>query len=197
MQKQVIIMGAGGHGRVLRDMVERSGDICLGFLDDRETGAEILGKTADCIRFAEAEFIIGIGDNAVREKIAKAYPHLSWYTAIDPSAVISPSAKIGKGTCMMPGAVLNAGATVGDHVIINTHAVVEHDVEIENYVHVSPGAVLLGGAKIGEGSHIGGGAVIRNYISVSGSCTVGMGAVVTENIEKPGVYVGVPARKIR
>ncbi len=197
MQKQVIIIGAGGHGRVLRDIVERSGDVFLGFLDDSEKGEDVLGKTEDCTRFAEAEFIIGIGDNAIREKITKTHPALSYYTAIDPSAVISPRAKIGKGTCIMPGVVINAGAAVGDHTIINTNATVEHDVEIENYVHVSPGAVLLGGAKIGEHTHIGGGAVIRNYISISGGCTIGMGAAVTKRIEEAGVYVGVPARKIK
>ena len=65
MQKKVIIIGAGGHGRVLRDMVERSGVVFLGFLDDSAAGTDILGKTADAAQFPEAEFIIGIGDNAI------------------------------------------------------------------------------------------------------------------------------------
>ena len=190
-------MGAGGHGRVLRDMVERSGDVFLGFLDDSAAGADILGKTADAAQFPEAEFIIGIGDNAIREKIAKMHPDLAYYTAVDPSAVISPSAKIGKGTCIMPLSVVNAGAEIGDHVILNTHSTIEHDVVTKNFVHISPGAVILGGAKIGEGTHIGGGAVIRNYVSVSGGSVIGMGAAVTKNIEEAGVYGGVPARKIK
>ncbi len=197
MQKKVIIIGAGGHGRVLADIILRRGDRLLGFLDDAAEGTHILGKTADAVAFPDAEFIIGIGDNAVRRRMAENFPDLPYYTAVDPSAVLSPSASLGKGACVMPGAVINAGTKVGNHTIINTHATVEHDCRLEDFVHISPGAVLCGGVSVGRGTHVGAGAAIRNGISVIGGSTIGAGAAVVKNLNEPGVYVGVPARKMK
>lgn len=200
MNEQVIIIGASGHGKVVCDIVRAQWDAVLGFLDDQAEGTccglPVLGKTTDAVNYPNAKFIIAIGSNAVRKRIAEELK-VSWHTAIHPSAVISPSAVIGEGTVVMPLAVVQAEAVVGAHCIINTAAVVEHENRVEDYVHLSPAVALGGNVWVGEGSHIGIGASVRNNIKISGGCTVGAGAAVVADLEEPGVYVGVPARRMR
>ena len=95
MNEQVIVIGASGHGKVVADIVRRSGDTLLGFLDDNEAlpsevaGVPVLGKVADYARYPEASFVVGIGNSGVREKVARQLDGVRWYTAIHPSAVIS------------------------------------------------------------------------------------------------------------
>ena len=199
---RLIIIGAGGHGKVIADNALKNGytDIC--FVDDRATGKcmdfPIVGTSADIEKLNDGntDFIIGIGNNAVRKKIAEQYD-VNWVSLIHPSAQIAVNVSIGKGTAVMAGAVINACASVGEHCIINTRAVVEHDNVIEDYVHISPNAALGGTVHIGEQTHIGIGATVINNIDICGNCIIGAGAVVVRNIEEQGTYVGVPSRKIK
>lgn len=198
MNREVIIIGAGGHGRVIADTVKAAGDTALGFLDDNPAGSNsIVGAVNDCVKFKDKLFIIAIGNNEVRKSIFLKYPDLNYYTAIHPSAIISDFAGIGRGTCVMPGAVIAAGAKVGAHCIVNTNAVIEHDCVLEDYVHVSPSATLCGTVRVGEGTHIGACAVAVNNIAIAPRCIVGAGAAVIRSAEQSGTYVGVPARKIK
>lgn len=191
MVKDVIVIGAGGHGKVIADIVTAYGDNFLGFLDD-DGNKETIGKISDYVKFADAYYIIGIGDPQIREHISNL--PCKWYTAIHPSAVISPSAKIGEGTVVMPNAVINADAKIGRHTIINSASVVEHDNDIDDFAHISVGARLGGTVKVGKGAHIGIGAAVRNNVSICGNSIIGAGAVVVKNIEKMGIYKGIPAR---
>lgn len=191
MAKNVVVIGAGGHGKVIADIITACGDNFLGFLDDDES-KKTLGKVADCEKYADCFFVIGIGNAEIREKFSKL-PY-KWYTAIHPSAVVSPSAKIGEGTVIMPNAVVNADAKIGRHAIVNTTAAVEHDNEIDDFVHISVGAKLGGTVKIGKRTHIGIGATVKNNIDICADCIVGAGAVVVKNIERKGIYKGIPAR---
>lgn len=201
MNPEIIIIGAGGHGRVIADIVKSAGDTVLGFLDDGVAGSNIcgriLGAVSDCIKFKDKLFIIAIGNNEVRKNISLKYPDLNYYTAVHPAAAVSDSARIGSGTCVMPGAVIAAGAKVGAHCIVNTNAVIEHDCVLEDYVHVSPSATLCGTVRVGEGTHIGACAVAVNNIRIAPHSVIGAGAAVIRNADSPGTYVGVPARKIK
>lgn len=195
MCKSVVIMGAGGHAKVVADIIKKSGDKVVGFLDDFNKGQEILGTIDDCVKFENCSFIIAIGLGKVRKNINEKYPELDYYTAIHPSAVISENVIIGKGTVVMANAVINSGAVIGMHSIINTASVIEHDDKIGAYVHVSPGAVLCGTVSIGNNTHIGAGAVVRNNITICENCVIGCGAAVVKDIRKCGVYSGVPAKQ--
>lgn len=204
MNRKVIIIGAGGHGKVIADIILCSHDLVLGFLDDNcdpsETAAgfPILGKVEDYCSYPEAEFVIAIGNAAVRERVAASMDGARWYSAVHPSAVVSPlHTQIGAGTVVMAHAVINPCAKIGRHCIINTGAVVEHDNVIEDFSHVSVGAKLAGTVRIGKGTWVGIGAVVSNNITVCPGCMIGAGAVVVKNMTEPGVYVGVPARKIK
>jgi sugar O-acyltransferase (sialic acid O-acetyltransferase NeuD family) len=158
----------------------------------------IVGVCADIPKLNDGntDFIIGIGNNAVRKRIAETYD-VRWVTLIHPSAQIAVNVSIGKGTAVMAGAVINACATVGAHCIINTHTVVEHDNVLEDYVHISPNAALGGAVRIGERSWIGLGTAVINNIDICKNCIVGAGAVVVNNITETGTYVSIPVRKIK
>lgn len=200
--KKVIIIGASGHGKVVADIIQKSGDRVVGFLDDNPgigksfIGFSVFGKVDDYRKF-EAEFVVAIGDANIREKIARRMSDAIWYTAIHPTAVISDiDVEIREGTVVMANAVINAGAKIGRHCIINSSAVVEHDNRISDFVHVSVGAKLAGTVKIGRGTWIGIGASVSNNINICGNCTIGAGAVVIKDIGKAGTYVGVPVKRI-
>ncbi len=204
MNKQVIVIGASGHGKVVADIVRRSGDTLLGFLDDNEmlptevAGISVLGKVEDYAKYPEASFVIGIGNSFVREKIARQLRDVHWYTAIHPSAVISAlDTQIGVGSVVMANAVVNPSSHIGEHCIINTSAVVEHDNHVENFAHISVGAKLGGTVSVGAHTWVGIGSTIINNITICGHCTIGAGAVVIHDIKESGTYVGVPARKIK
>lgn len=203
MNKLVIIIGASGHGKVVADIVQKSGDIVKGFLDDNPklqslfVGFPILGKVDDYEYFSDVYFVIAVGDAKCREIIAKKLKNVSWYTAIHPDAVIaSIDVSIDIGTVVMANAVVNAGAKIGKHCIINSAAVVEHDNILEDFVHVSVGAKIAGTVQVGKATWIGIGASISNNVNICNDCIIGAGAVVLKDIKKSGTYVGIPVRKL-
>ena len=204
MNERVIVIGASGHGKVIADIVLKSGGRLLGFLDDDESlppeivGVPVLGRIADYVDYPDASFVIAIGNSDIREMIAHRLDGVRWYTAVHPDAVISSLAvRIGKGSVIMANAVLNASAQVGDHSIVNTAAVVEHDDQIGSFSHVSVGSKLGGTVSVGDHTWIGIGATISNNVSICDRCMVGAGTVVIHDIKESGTYVGVPARRIK
>lgn len=199
----VIIIGTGGHAKVVADIVNLSGDHLVGFLttDTDKTefmGKPILGGNEDYIAYPHCHFIIAIGNTAARKKLSQAMKEVKWYTAIHPNSVISAlDTEIGEGSVITANAVINPNSKVGKHCIINTGAIVEHDNRIQDYAHISVGAKLSGATEIGEGTWIGAGATVINGITICNDCMIGAGAVVIRDITAPGTYVGVPATPIK
>ncbi len=196
---RLIVIGAGGHGKVIADIALKNGYSDIYFVDDYVTdtvmGFDVLGKT-DCIETlidGKTDFVIGIGNNEIRKRIAAKY-ELSPVTLVHPSAQIASNVFIGKGTVIMAQAVVNSGSEIGLHSIINTGAVVEHDNSIGDYVHISPRVALGGTVRVENLTHIGIGATVKNNITICSECVVGAGAVVVNNIEVAGTYIGVPAK---
>ena len=196
---RLIIVGAGGHGKVVADNALKNGYTDIVFIDDNAIGDcmgfPIIGVSAYIDRFDDGntDFVIGIGNNEIRKMIAEKY-NVNWVTIIHPSVQKAVNVSIGKGTVVMAGAVINACSAVGNHCIINTGAIVEHDNVIDDYVHISPSVKLGGTVCIGECTHIGIGATVINNIVVSNGCIVGAGAVVVKDIVERGTYIGVPAK---
>lgn len=194
--RKVIIIGAGGHARVIADIITLSGDIVLGFLDDKDPqefpGVSILGKLSDIPEFQrDAYFIVGIGNNQIRKQIMESLD-VNWSTAIHPSAVIASDVEIGMGTAIMANAVINTGSKIGRGVIINTAATIDHDNSISDFVHISPGVHLGGTVNIGSVTWIGIGAIVINNIDICGECIIGAGSLVIKNITVSGQYYGSP-----
>lgn len=193
MRKKVIIFGASGHGRVIADIVRANGDEFLGFLDDDITKPS-LGIIADYRKF-DAEFVVGIGNEETRERISQY--NCKWYTAVHPSAIVSQEAEVGIGSVVMANAVINSGARVGKHCVINTGAIIEHDDRIEDFAHISVGVKLGGNVTVGKGTWVGIGATVNNNLNIRSNCIIGAGAVVVKDIIEQGVYIGLPARRVK
>ena len=199
MFNRLLIIGAGGHGKVIADIAAKIGYINIAFVDDNAVGSclsypiictsEEIEKHDD----GKTDFVIAVGNNEIRKSIAKQHD-VNWVSLIHPSAQIGAGVEIGKGTVVMANAVVNSCATIGEHCIINTSAVVEHDNVIEDYVHLSPKVALGGTVHIGEGTQIGIGATVINNIEICCDCLIGAGALVVKNIYQSGRYMGVPAK---
>lgn len=200
MSEQIIVIGGGGHAKVVIDCIRANGDTVIGILDDnlspgdRVLDVPVLGCISDYGKYGDTSIVLAIGSNSARRRIAEGIDG-KWYTVVHPTAVVSHHAVLGLGSVVMPNAVINAGAVIGEHCIINTCAVVEHDDRLGNYVHISPSAVLGGTVTVGSETHVGIGVAVKNNITICDGCVIGAGAVVVKDITECGVYVGVPARK--
>ena len=201
----LIIVGAGGHGKVVADLalsLNKYKEIY--FLDDcvksDYLGIKVAGKVCDVDRYVHnCEYIVAIGDNLVRKNITEflCSKGVKIATLIHKNAVVSKSANIGVGTVVMAGAIINASAKIGNSVIINTGAIVEHDCYVGDFSHVSVGACLLGTVKSGVNVFLGAKSTIKNNLTVCDNVVLGAGTVVVKDICEDGVYIGIPAYKKR
>jgi len=200
------LIGQGGHSKVIEDIIIANKKYkIIGYFDDKFTTDHfkhgVYNGPIDTIKqfiseHEEMKLIIAIGNNLIRKSILERLmlSKDKFVTAIHPSAIISPSAKIGKGTVVMPYAVINANAEVGDHTIINTCSVIEHDNLIESFVHISPNVTLTGGVQVKEGAHIGASATVIPNKKVGEWSIIGAGATVIHDIPENCTAIGTPAR---
>lgn len=203
---KLVIIGAGGHGKVVADCAEKMGDYNeIVFIDDIVEHTRsvlhwpIVGASNQWQSFInEAEFIVAIGNNHTRfrliNELMQAGANIA--TIIHPSAQISSYAKVGRGTVIFAGAVINCSASIGLAAIINTSATIDHDCTIGDACHISPGANVAGAVTIGDRVWVGIGSAIIQCLSIGHDIQLGAGCVVTKNIDQPGVYIGAPASKI-
>ena len=198
--KNVIIIGTGGHAKVVADIVRLNNDNILGFLtsDTNLTsflGKPVLGLDTEYKKFKNSHFIIAIGNSGARKSISSSMTDVKWYTAIHPNATISKTdTTIGEGTVISANAVINSCSKIGEHCIINTNCSVEHDNVIKSFSHISVGTMLGGNVTVGTETWVGIGASVKNGVTICDNCMIGAGAVVVKDIDKPGTYVGVPAK---
>lgn len=200
MSKQLIIIGAGGHGRVAADIARLRG-YHVAFLDDQVVeNVNRIGVVADFAKYVNtADFFVGIGNNAARkavfQRLEKSGARI--INLIHPAAVVAEDVTFGKGVMVAPGAVINTGCHIEDGALINTCASADHDCVVGAFSHISIGSHLAGTVTVGEMTMIGAGATVINNIAVCEKCTIGAGAVVIKDTEISGTYVGVPAKKIK
>lgn len=202
----LLILGAGGQGKVVADAAEQSGERDIAFVDDRFPDITTLAHwpvvaTADLavLRARSSRLHIAVGDGAARERIAHAALALGFelVTVRHPSAVVSPHARIGAGSYLGPLACVNIDTTLGLCTIVNTSASVDHDCTIGDFCHVAPGAHLAGGVRVGARTWIGLGAAVRGWLAIGTDVMVGAGAVVVKDVPDGATMAGVPARALR
>jgi len=196
IHKDVIIIGAGGHARVIASILKASLITISGFYDDDPklknqsfSGIPVLGTLSELKSDKNTKAIIGIGDNALRKQIATSFD-FKWINAIHPFSFIDPSVDIGLGTVICAGGIIQPGASIGNHVILNTKASVDHDCTVGDYSHIAV-AHLGGGASISDGVFMALNSVVLPNIHVEEWSLVGAGAVVTKNVEPFQTVIGI------
>lgn len=210
MKAKVVIVGAGGHARVLAELLQLTKDLELaGFTDsdaklkDRFIQGTRVWGTDDILPalFSQGiqRFIIGVGStkhNGHRSRLFRQLLQMGFeaVTLVHPTAVVSPSAVVGRGTAILPRAVVNSQTRIGENVIINSGAIIEHDCIIGDHCHVASGACVSGGVRVGSGSFIGAGASVIQNIRIGRRCVIGAGAAVVRDIPDDRLAMGVPAR---
>lgn len=201
--KELLIIGASGHGKVVADIARLNGYGHIAFLDDnadlKECGAyPVIGKSCDFDK-KPGDLFVAIGNAVVRQKLLEAAENANRHIPIlvHPNATVAQNATFGKGTVVMAGAVINSDTQIGKGCIINTSASVDHDCVLGDYVHVSVDAHLAGTVMVGVRTWIGIGAVVSNNLVITSDCMIGAGAAVIDDLTECGTYVGVPARRIK
>jgi UDP-N-acetylbacillosamine N-acetyltransferase len=198
----LVLLGFGGHARSVADVALTAGYGRLWFVDDNAAeGERFLDFPVQRLMPQDAGnwvYMPCAGDNRRREAQIRQLIDANLTVA----TIISPTATIGHGSSIGPGCFIGHHAHVGPLAklgagcIVNTGGIVEHDCIVGDCVHVSVNSILAGKSSLGDRVFLGAGAVVIDGISVGSDVTIGAGAVVAESIQLPGIYAGVPARKI-
>jgi sugar O-acyltransferase (sialic acid O-acetyltransferase NeuD family) len=208
--RPVIVLGAGGHAKVVINALQMAGAEILGAVDPDPAihatsilgvsvlGSDdvVLGHTPDAVAL-----INGVGSTAPSSRRKDLFRRFfdagyAFAPVIHPSAVIGGDVEMADAVQIMAGVVVQPGCRIGANAIINTRASVDHDCVIGDHVHIAPGAVLGGGITIGEGSHIGAGSTVIQNVRVGESVMVAAGAVVVTDVPNGARIAGVPAREM-
>ncbi|MDD3312095.1 acetyltransferase [Pseudodesulfovibrio sp.] len=202
---KVLIVGSGGHARVVADiLLAAPGVDPMGFLapgtgaGEPFRGLAVLGRDPADVTGHDG-VVLAVGDNRARAALAEDYARrgVAFVPAVHPSAIVAPDAELGPGCVICAGAVVGAGARIGAHAILNTGCSVDHDCVVGACCHVAPGARLAGAVTLGTGAFIGIGACVIQGRTIGDWATAGAGAAVVRNVRPGAVVVGVPARELQ
>jgi len=204
----LILVGSGGHARILLSTLLLLGGRVLGFVDPDKTRTELLGVPYlggdDALSDDPGQVVLvnGLGSVASIENRLRVYESFRrrgyrFASVIHPGAIVAPEAELADGVQIMAGAIVQTGCVVEENCIINTGARVDHDCVIHAHAHVAPGAVLCGNVHVGSRSHVGAGATVIQAVHIGSDAIVGAGAVVLSDVPECCTVVGIPARPIR
>ena len=211
MNKDIIIIGAGGHSKVILDLIELNGWNFCGYIEKKIYNTQkfqedlIIGDDSDLKRLYKegihyvAIGIGHIGNYEVRNNLYKSLKKIGYIlpNLVHPSAIVCKSVTMGEGNVFMAGAIVNAMTCMGNINIINSHATVEHNVQIEDNLHLAPGSIILGNVYLKRDTFIGAGSVVLQGRKIEESCIIGAGSIVIKDINKSCVVVGNPGRVIK
>jgi len=181
------VYGKGGHAKVISSTLWNIHPKQIKFWDDKsyEKGVGDFGPWP---------WIIAIGDNKSRKRIAKILGNGCYITLIHKSAIIDSNVDPGEGSQILHGSVVQVGTKIGKHCIVNTAATVDHDCILNDFSFIGPNATLCGGVEIGEGTYIGAGAIVLPYIKIGKDCMIGAGSVVTKDVPDRITAYGNPVK---
>lgn len=199
---RIIIFGAGGHARVVSELISCTGASIFGFVDETPACRTLDGRPVlDAqdpvwLTLADFQFVVAIGDNQVRASIFRRLLGRGGraLTAIHPQATVSSRASIGPGTVVMAGAIVNPGARIGSNCILNTGCSVDHDCVVGDHAHLCPGVRLAGTVRIGEHTMLGTGSCVTPGRTIGSGTLVGAGSVVVRDLPSNCSAYGNPAR---
>ncbi len=194
--KPVILLGAGGHAKVLLDILLEQNVEILGIAEKEGKnkltdlcGVSVIGADSDVLNYSpdKIELVNGIGSigsTALRQKIYEYFKRQGYRfrQVVHSSAIISQRAELSEGVQVMAGAVVNIGTRIGENSIVNTKASVDHDCIIGAHVHIAPGVTLSGGVTVEDGSHIGTGATVVQGVAIGEYAFIEAGGIVVRNL---------------
>jgi UDP-perosamine 4-acetyltransferase len=194
--KPIILLGSGGHARVLLNQLRRLQVDILGIADPYRPiaadffGLRILGEDAAVLNYAaeQIELVNGLGslpkDAGLRCGLFSKFKQSGYHfkTLVDPAAFVASDAELAEGVQVMAGVIIQAGTIIAENCIVNSGAIVEHDCRIGRHVHIAPGAVICGGVEIGDHVHIGSGATLIQGLRIGEETVIGAGSIVTRNV---------------
>lgn len=206
----IIILGAGGHAKVLIDALRLQSVEILGIVDvdPKKKGLElmgvpIIGSDEEVMKYSpqKVRLVNGMGSvrvSSLRRQLFENFKSKGYQfeNVIHPSAIIANEVILSEGVQIMAGVIIQAGCQIGVNTIINTGSLVDHDCLIGSHTHIAPGVVLSGGVVVDENVHIGTGAVIIQGVQVGANSLVAAGAVVIRNISNDATVAGIPAREL-
>lgn len=209
MKRQALILGTGGHCRVLLSLLAARGEHeMLGIVDLGEfrvgefiMGVPVIGKITCLEAFRKLQNLhvfLAIGDNTLRQSWWQTASDLGFAlpSLVSPQAIIDPHAQLGRSNVVCANAFIGPEAVLGDNNLINTAAIVEHEVRIGSHCHLAPSSTVCGRSQIGDACVVGVGATVIDYVEVAARITIGAGATVIGSIIEPGgIYIGTPAKK--
>ena len=207
MENRCVIVGGGGHAKVIIETLRADGSYAPFAITDKDPNRKslcdvpIVGDDSvlgNLVRIGVVHFILGLGSvgrNTNRERAFKSCCDHGFnpINAVHPSAIVSESVNVGRGTAIMSGVIVNADTRIGDNCVVNSGSIIEHDCIVSDHSYISPAARLSGGVNVGRQAFIGIGATIKEGIEIGDSAIVGAGAVVLHDVPPSSVAVGVPA----
>jgi UDP-perosamine 4-acetyltransferase len=203
----VVVLGAGGHAKVVIEILRACGHEVTGILDADPAprtvvGAPVIGGDELLPKLRSdgvARAFVALGGNGLRLKLGRLAQGLGFelVNAVHPGAVLSPSVRLGVGVAVMAGAVVNAESRIDDLAVVNTRAGVDHDGVIGEAAHVAPGCALAGEVTVGARAFLGAGVTAVPGVTVGEGAVVGAGACIVRDIEAGVLALGVPARTVR
>ena len=202
MRDKLIIIGAGGHGKMCASVALKLNQWRqIFFLDDfkdsKALGLEVIKPiTLETHIDSGTDFFVGIGDNEIRKRYIEQLIAMdaSVVTLVDPSAVVSKHSKIDEGVIVMPGAIINAGTRIEKASIINTGTIIDHNGHIGSFSHLAPRVSIAGNVSIGAHCMVGIGSTIINNIQITDHTVIGAQSLILKNIDTPGTYFGSSAQ---
>ena len=204
---RILVIGAGGHAKVVIEAIRAMGGEVVGLIDPAPSAAFVLGaavlggdKILPRLRTQGLDAVaVALGENGLRERVGRGLEAqgFSLPTILHPAALVSPSARLGKGAVVMARAVVGTQVTIDDLAIINTGAVVDHDCRIGTSAHVAPGCTLAGNVWVGERTLVGVGCAVIPGIRIGDDVTVGAGSAVVSDVPARARVGGMPARLLR
>ncbi len=198
---KLVIIGAGGHAKVVTDTALLEGWQVIGFADENPEASLFelphLGKPSDLYLQKDVQAIVAIGSNASRQKIdASLAGRFNWATITHPKAIVSRFAKLNEGTVVFAGAIIQADTIVGRHCIVNSSASIDHDCKIADYCHIGPNATLTGGVIFETGVFVGAGSVVVPSKRIKEWSVLGAGGVSVKDLDAHGTFIGIPAKRL-
>lgn len=207
--QSIVVIGGGGHAKVLISTLLLSSQKVIGFTEKKGNkvlhlmGIPCLGNDEVVCQYHPKKILLvnglgSVGDVDQRYRIYKKFKELGYFfnNVIHSSSILAPSVSMQEGVQIMAGAIIQVDSQIGVNTVINTRASVDHDCVIGNHVHIGPGVTLSGSVQVGHYTHIGTGATVIQGVKIGEKCVVGAGAVVIKDIPDGAKVVGIPARPL-